>query len=571
MSSSRDLIDFFGSIQPIIYSENSQLEQFSVNPYTLELVPKISFMGRVWEWYFFIESLIFRKNFEFEKKIQVLEKIERQYRLAITAIQNLHKRVSTALTCEGSSFYQVIREFLEVAEACPFLDHCTTRNSTAKAVDTLQNLFLKERGIELIPEVDVRVIQTFTEDHSLALLTSATQKAVPIILLQKIASNVFLDADEELEITNWIDSINQCSHLLSHLVLYRSLECLKLSHFPKLICYLVSKGCSPLLTKDKVWDSSLRLLRSNAKLNAEYTLSEEIYDKELFELNLRLFAIKEDSSKAALFGGMPSSLIQLKAANEDAWGLPPVRVHKVDAQGLYWIIEKPKYALSQHKWKTPDYGSIRQEDIPLAKELSRYIEWLSVNKINPKQFSIKHIYFTSDNKLVTLSPIRRESSSYPFEYCKLEEFVKDLSLSNHILFRYIMRESLLYKHPVAKYIVTVIHSGPRDEIDFTAEDIADKDTIPDPFAVERAKKNYTYYRRLAEELTIDIEKGGSEIEPAQIAKAIERYMDDILCRATIWPSTKEAISQYLKKYIIRPQVNLAATSKEPTSLRLFGL
>lgn len=475
MSSARDLFDFFDSIKPIINSESTQLEQFSVNPYTLELIPKTSFMGRVWEWYVVIETFIFQRNFDSGRRVEVLQKIERQYKLAIDRIQELHQKVTKALTCEDGSLFQVLREFLLVAEACPFLDHCTTRNSTATAIDTLQKLFRKEKRIELIKESEVRVIQAFTEDHSLALVTAVMQKAIPKTLLQKIADKVPLDKDEEIEITHWIDSVNKSSHLISHLVLYRSLECLKLTQLPRLIHFLVKRRCRPLITKDKVWDSSLRLLRPTAKLTEEYTLAEELFSKELFELNLQLFTLKEDSNKAVLFGSMPSSLAQLKAANEDAWGLPPVKVHRVDVNGRYWIIEKPKYGLSERKWKTPDYGRVRDGDLPLANELSRYIEWLSKQTVSPKQFSINHLYMTSDNTLVTLSPICKEDSSSFFRYCSLEEYVKDLSAANHLVFRYIMQKSYLSEHPVANYIRKVIQCGQREGIDFSADDIADEE------------------------------------------------------------------------------------------------
>lgn len=431
----------------------------------------------------------FKDAIQFMKKTHetIVERIKNGADEQLTEHRHIVVSISESLPCLFFPFRSFITELHEIKKG--------------------NAVFQKVSGKTLITQEDVEILEDFKNDYRIFALDGILQYKFPFKILLKLSTaEELLPEDDEL-LDRWLLAIKERVHILPVDVLHQAIfaavhifskneqldHTQRLDLTSKIEWELFKKGCTLFDTPDPyhtTWVKSL-IPTTVCDFENKAIIGKRIAFPALRKLGLYCFENQASSDEILLFGKNAAHLGIWKVyADEISWAIPCVKIIEIDKLGLFVRIEKIKQPLSEITWKTRHAG-VKKEDILILDEISRLIAWLSCQRITPCDLKIEEVFFTNDDRLKVFAPLNQKKVSL-FDFNALEQFALLVAKANrhspnlHI-FRYIMQQSKLIEHPVAKFYRYVVEQslllGKPLDISFEAN----LRLISDPQVILRAK------------------------------------------------------------------------------------
>ena len=484
----------------------------------------------------------FKQTLQYMKKTHetIVERIKNGDDEHLTEHRHIVVTISESLPCLFFPFRSFITELHEI------------KNGNV--------VFQKISGKKLITQEDVKILEDFKCDYRIFALDGILQHKFPFNVLLKLSTaDDLLPEDDEL-LDRWLLAINERHHVLPVDVLHQAIfaavhifskndqldHTQRLELTSKIEWELFKKGCTLFDILDPyhtTWVKSL-IPATICDFENKAIIGKRIAFPALQKLGLFCFENQASSDEVLLFGKNAAHLGIWKVyADEISWAIPCVKIIEIDKLGLFVRIEKIKQPLSEITWKTR-HGGVKKEDIVILDEISRLIAWLSCQRITPCDLKIEEVFFTKDDRLKVFAPLNQKKVSL-FDFNALEQFALLVAKAgkqspNLHIFRYIMQQSKLIEHPVAKFYRYIVEQtllfGKTLNVSFEAN----LRLISDPQVILKAKNiiddligmRDLFFDRLIDRFeAYDEEK--KQILSHKIANAIYTMHTELGCCSTI--------------------------------------
>ena len=311
-------------------------------------------------------------------------------------------------------------------------------------------------------------------------LEGETGAALPLMIFKKVLKGKVLNPIDHKQFDQWVKKVNQRD--VSVNILHKAIAALASqfqTEYVPLESFLFEKGCKVFLKPDPELMKWREQLVFGAELHDGedvYILGKELLKPSLAMKHLRVFSVV---NQPHLIIVVPENRVSLALMNQNQktiMGIESTQYRKIVGDGQYAIMERWN-PLSSIKWNSIG-ECISAQDLPIARQLAAIVKLQIAANQTPKRFNPDLLIFDDQYRLKSLQPIEIG----PFDFNALEEFVKVSASGNSTILKFLLKESGLSIHPVAKFYEELNLNIDQDT---SVEDLSAIYGIVDPKVVDR--------------------------------------------------------------------------------------
>jgi len=536
------------------------------------IYPKSDWKGRAWGYlYKTLDYVLFAsgslEQSKLEKSFKVSEKL---FQDALLAIEATNKKTAACFEKNkvDSDERDALRiELVSIGNSLSSFFDLNVPFSLIDRIKRVQSAFEKVLKRKIVSEESIALLSRFEKEYAVACVESIVRKPMPhqafLGLLQGEITGVEQERlqewllcvkDKDERLNPWL--FHQALSGLIEVLLEKKVNPVEIPYkISSLEIALLKKGCRVLEKEDSVYTEWLTTLSPGTVIDEKegegVRLGENRAHPTFSSQGLVVFERQGHPDQMVIFGKSVALLGMWHASHKEKEAMvPSVKVLKVDPQSRYLVIEKLVLSLDSIQFRRK-FGKVAEEDEEKCNEIARLIAWMSSQKVTPREeFQPAFLFFTPDGRLRTLVPLKTEE---PFDYNQLENFVRISANGNHLAFRYIMRKSELFRHPVALFYLKIAQEQLLGAPKHAIREQAVLDSIYDQRVIERAQAMVTNLKELRQKLSLAlipllVNRGqqAAEMLQQEISKALIEFQKDTGLPAADWKGAEEILVDYLK-------------------------
>jgi hypothetical protein len=350
-------------------------------------------------------------------------------------------------------------------------------------------------------------------------LERSIDKKTPYTVFTKLSMQKPLKGkNKKSKLSKWISKVNEKKELtvrkfhkglkalVEHIAEFHRPPAAKVPTVAHLEVELLRKKCTVLQKEDvkhKKWKNELKAGDRLSTPQGTYTLKEQLGDPNKPDDNNKVFTIKESPDKVIVIC-KNQALPAMKeiVAKDFSWGVRPAEWLYVDPEGRFSVVERLERPLNVTKWSSK--GKLSGEDRLRASPFIGQIKWLLEQENTPENFFVKYLMFDRKGVLKCTKP----TTIGEFNIVPIIQFAWECSGGNLVVFKHIMEESKVEKHPYMLYLKEIVDNALKDD-DLTPENLAafQRHLITDPKTIDEAKKIQHDIKEIKRKCTKKILKG----------------------------------------------------------------
>lgn len=466
--------------------------------------------GRLLTWYYgSLEAVCGVQNLEQEKFAATLQNIKSEFASAIDSFAALDQKYRAALL-QSPNLEKTVNDEQEIAgigRRCTFLFSREALFSPRTALQPVQQFFQQKTGAPLISDEQFAKLAAFDKDYAIAMFVGILQMHFPTNCFMKLCDDEPLSEIDRATLREWTSCVEANKHRLNvwllHLALtglvelfYNDLQRAKgsLVDVVGILEWRLYQGYLFFLNEPDPrhleWIRTLVPQETKIKLGqSEHTLGQRVHFASLDACHAALFELENDPEHQLLALSNPALIGMWQSVSETcAKELKPVQIFDKDPYLRFCLIERVDLPLSDIPWKSR-VGLVQAEDRPALNALCHFLYWLSTSPKLPEELDPASMFFKKQRAKLDLRVIFPLKAHVAHNYLLLESFARGVAKSNQLIFRTLMHESGLVKHPVACFLRDIVKKralGSDDALSVKDEAILAK--ITDQKLIDEAEK-----------------------------------------------------------------------------------
>jgi hypothetical protein len=290
---------------------------------------------------------------------------------------------------------------------------------------------------------------------------------IPFTILKKLSETEFrLFEEEKKTLTTWISNIHSLGKavkvnqfhkgmvaLVKHINKMHCTEYMSKSRVDDLELELVKNGLNIFRQEDvnyKKWADSLNEGDELEVEGEKYTLGKELKTNKINN-KMRVYTLQNFRDKLIAVGNNRVILsIKKRASEEISWGVRSIDWYDVSSDGRFAVIERLVVPFSGIQWKSVD--SINIDDLRFLKPLVNQVKWFLEQNATPKNLNSSYLMYGRQRCLKSIKPLVEGEFNYPM----LVDLCKECANENPVVYRYLVDETKLSKHPYQSYFKEVV-------------------------------------------------------------------------------------------------------------------
>ena len=321
------------------------------------------------------------------------------------------------------------------------------------------NAIAKQRfGVgELVTSTQMDVVRRSVE---VAAWLHLEQEGAPKALLAALSGKEELSSKQERGVATWLGSLERFDSQVDVGLLHRGLKGLgKLVAWDgeelwELEWQLVRRGCGLLwkaCPRHREWVASC-VEEGRVQIGNQWI---EIGDR-LDGLGVDAYRVHGVEGQSVLFGRNSCELmLRKRKAEEEAWGIPCGSGLSMTDDGRVGLVSQPTTWLCDVEWKSA-CPKLDEADLGSLRPLCDMLKWFVSEEAAPKGIELKDLYYVAgggeEAGLCTVKPYRKGW----LDWVALERLVDEACDGNRYVYRHVMGESGLEKHPAAQFLRWVV-------------------------------------------------------------------------------------------------------------------
>lgn len=503
-------------------------DQLVANLFGTHVYQKGKGWGKVWHWvYNLLEYFPCGQDLRQQKLKQAMEKTDQVFQTHIQLVKDEVKKFEEYLVAKTNGVEIQDQEYAASRRHIAEWNHC------------------------ILPWIEKNPVPESQTCQSVIDLEAKLNEPLPYKILIKLSHLQQLTHQETETVKAWIEKLKGAKVEIS--LLHSALQGImdpiqKRTHamwYPCLIemeMALVKLGCEIFLQRDPEHMRWREELKPGIKISCNqhtYTIARVVSRKPNMYCQTRVYQIEENPNQLLLVGVNRAMLALRKKYGElDSWGVRQVRVRDLDRDGRCAVIEKLPELFSANDWIALSH-QLNADEIAYLNPVIQQIQWFIEENATPIPFNSKSLGY--DEKGVLTST--KITAKGPFDFNALEDFVLRFSQENPKMFRYLMIESGLSKHPTARFYEQVV----KDTLNGEEKDLltqAAMQNIEDLKIVERSEKLRQDVLNVLEELMRDLCNGDiqEEVMKRRISSSIWQVYHDQRTAGILWPDIKKMVT-----------------------------
>ncbi len=562
------------TISSILLQPESEVCNFVADFSAKAIYPKSDWKGLFWKYTYKTLDFVLctSKSLEQSTREKSFKLSEKLFKDAFVAIDATNKKVAACYEKNkmNADEQDALRgDVVLIGVTLSSLFDLNIPFSMTQRINRVQLAFEKVLKRQLFAEKEIALLRDFEKVYAMACVESIMRKPMPqhafLGLLngearcaaqEELQEWLACVKDKEVRLTPWL--FHQALAGMIEVVLKTKVNSAELSHqVSSLEIALLKKGCKMFQREDQLYTKWLTVLSPGTVIDEKdgggILLGESKQHPTFLSQGLVAFERQGHPDQLVIFGKSVALLGMWHASHKENGAMVPfVTVLKTDPQGRYLVIEKLVSSLEAIPFRRK-FGKVAEEDEAKCDEIARLIAWMSSQKVTPKvEFQPAFIFFTSKGFLRTLVPLKTDE---PFDYNKLENFVRIAANGNYLAFRYIMRRSELIHHPVALFYLKIVEEHLLGAAKHAIRDQAVFDAIYDQRVIERAQTMIVNLKELRQKLFLALipqlvnkERQARDTLLQEISKALIEFQKDTGLPASDWKENEaeEIVISYLK-------------------------
>lgn len=433
--------------------------------------------GRLLTWYYgSLEAVCGVQNLEQEKFVATLQNIKSEFASAIDSFATLDKKYRAALI-QSPNLEKTINDEQEIASIgrrCSFLFSREALFCPRTALEPVQQFFQQKTGAPLISDEQFEKLAAFDKDYAVAMVVGILQMHFPTNCFMKLCDGEPLSESDRAILKEWTSCVEANKHRLNvwllHLALtglvelfYNDLQRAKgtLADVVGILEWRLYQGHLFFLDEPDPrhleWIKTLTPGETKITFGQrELTLGQRVHFSSLDACHAALFELENDPEHQLLALSNPAHIGMWQSVSETcAKDLEPVRILDKDPFLRFCRIERVYLPVSEVQWKSR-VGLVQAEDKPALAALCHFLYWLSTSAKLPAELDASSIFFKKREQKLVFSVIFPLKEHVSHNYLLLESFARQVARSNQLIFRCLMHESGLVKHPVACFLREIV-------------------------------------------------------------------------------------------------------------------
>lgn len=462
------LSDNFQEIYIAVHAEETDSASLVPNVFGSRVYYSGAGWGRFWKFFFSSWTSCFGGDLETTKLHQALHKTAKVFAKEKAAIKEVFASYEASLTSQltggehNQGDYLLARYKIHQwnQSTLPFIKLVDKKNNE-KLTALFNSVFPQdlEKG-KKFPFSHRSATKTTGKYQALLDLEQILESPLPYLILRKLSVGEALAEKEETQLLTFIALLNKKAEDLPLKKLHQALVLLidhirahtfntKIPTLYAVAIPLIQKKCALFQLADAkhaAWRASLRpgaKVTCNAK---EYLLGERIGEEKVVDKR-HVYRIQGDEDRVLLIGNNRMIIgIQAEVTKKYGWGCHSPEWFDVDVDGISAVVEYLPYGLMDQQWTS--LKSISSKDKRNSQRLVNQIQWFLEHKRTPLNFTTNNIKYNKKGILkCTKIPIQSPS----LDFFQLERVISEYSQGNKIVCEYILKESGIYSHRIARF------------------------------------------------------------------------------------------------------------------------
>ncbi|MEI8125128.1 MAG: hypothetical protein WCG42_05195 [Parachlamydiaceae bacterium] len=414
-------------------------------------------------------------------------------------------------------------------------DYCEARKEITKwngVAGQFLDIVQRYSPLPLDGIVDLKVlfispsIKALKECQKIIDMEGVTGNALPLEIFNKILMGKILRSEDSKEMTRWISWLNKIDPEVDPI--HRAFEALSIQfkregesdesrrkNLSTLELHLLERGCRVLLKEDPEHTAWRKGLRKGDKIGTDIILGEEIHSLGYPSDLTHVYSIEGQPTQVAVIG-QNCAILSLRDRQMQGCcdlGLKPVHFLKISEDGRIALMEKLQ-SLNTIKWGSTEAG-IFFEDTIVLRGVVNFLKSLIKKNQTPVHFSTSHFMIDHEFQLRSIKPLK----SQDFDFNAVEDFILECSSGNLAIFQYLMTESGLIKHPIAKFYLDLIRGSLKGD-DISPDDLAGIYKISDSKVVDRGVDLIKQIKIIQQKLYISLKQALVSADPSWLQSQI---------------------------------------------------
>lgn len=423
-----------------------------------------------------LKQTLVATQFSFNQAYQTICDTHSRYHAYLRAIEKGSETYS-------KEFYQCKRHISAWNAAMTPVDGSSMQELITQANNGFSNLSKGEDDgwLETIfstPFIHSDVMEQVRRAQHLIDLEDTVSVPLPLGSLHKLTSNCkTLGVEEKQALKKWIDKVNGSWHMdsqkmhlgLKSLCQYWGLSTACTAHSPSALAYLeyhLQRQGLKVLDKPSIkhlrWREQVEKCKEVDIQGKKYQLDRRLGQHRSGHAGddkHRVFSLKRDDSRVLVIGESEASLlIEQAAAKEESLGIPLVQLRKMDASGNCALVERLHRALAGDHWQSGNQ-EIHANDHAGIASLADFLRLL-MSKDETPLVSVGDLMFTANGELRLLRGVPEGDC---FDFDRLVHLAKEAAGTSPAVFKKLLNDSGLVKHPLVKMYTEVVEDSFSDD------------------------------------------------------------------------------------------------------------